>query len=421
MRLLAALVVVCSANAAYFDLSYPASTDPGELRYAATYRMWVPSGGRKVRAVVVHQHGCGAGASVGGTTAADDLHWQALAAKWDAVLIAPSYKQPDGQDCRLWSDPRNGSEKTFLRALEDFASKAGWSEIREAPWVLWGHSGGGFWVGLMSMLHPERVVGVWLRSGAPAFEPEIPAAVYSIPMMANAGVKEQHDRFKGAWENALNWHKRLRAKGAPVGFAPDPRTSHETGDSRYLAIPFFDACLAMRLPSRPGGALKPVDSSRAWLGTLLGDSAVAADRFNGNVAESVWLPNEQIARAWVEFVKTGAVDDHTPPPPPSRVTAKRTGDSVEITWDAEADFDSGIRAFVVERDGVEVAQVPPAPAGRFGRPLFQAMSYHDTPATPLPAMRYSDTGVPSRKHRYRVLTINSVGLKSRPSKVAEVR
>lgn len=421
MRLSVWLVLVCSASAAYFDLSYPASSVAGELRYAATYRMWVPSGDRKVRAVIVHQHGCGSGSAREGATAADDLHWQALAAKWNAVLIAPSYKQADGQDCRLWSDPRNGSDKTFLRALDDFAAKAGHPEIRQAPWVLWGHSGGGYWVGLMSILHPERVVSVWLRSGAPAAEPDIPEAVFSIPMMANAGVKEQHDRFKGAWENALNWHKRLRAKGAPVSFAPDPRTSHETGDSRYLAIPFFDVCLGMRLPHTPGGPLRKVDSSRAWLGTLAGNSAVVASRFTGNAAESVWLPNERIARMWTEFVRTGAVDDHTPPPPPSHVAAKHSGDSVELTWDAEADFESGIQAFVVERDGVEIAQVPTQPAGRFGRPLFQAMSYHDTPSTPLPAMRYSDTGAPPGKHRYRIVTINSVGLKSRPSKAVDVR
>src|SRR2546425_7138080 len=42
--------------------------------------------------------------------------------------------------------------------------------------------------------------------------------------------------------------KEYRAKGGLIGFAPDPLTGHECGDSRYLAVPFLDACLATRLP-----------------------------------------------------------------------------------------------------------------------------------------------------------------------------
>jgi hypothetical protein len=37
--------------------------------------------------VIVHQHGAGGQASKGGETAAYDLHWQALAKKWDGALL----------------------------------------------------------------------------------------------------------------------------------------------------------------------------------------------------------------------------------------------------------------------------------------------------------------------------------------------
>ena len=47
------------------------------------------------------------------------------------------------------------------------------------------------------------------------------------------------------------------------------------------------------------------------------------------------------------------------------------------------------------------------------------MSYHDTPEKPLPAMRFLDrTAKPGTKHSYRIIAVNSVGLKSKPSKVA---
>ena len=88
------------------EVSYPPSDRPGELVYAVTYRAWLPDGVARLRGVVVHQHGCGAGASKGVETAADDLHWQALDRKWGYALLGPSYKQEDGQDCRRWYDPR---------------------------------------------------------------------------------------------------------------------------------------------------------------------------------------------------------------------------------------------------------------------------------------------------------------------------
>src|SRR6185436_15856105 len=91
-------------------------------------------------------------------------------------------------------------------------------------------------------------------------------------------------------------------------------------------------------------------------------------------------------------------------------------DGTEITWDAEADFESGIQQFIVIRDGQELARVPEKPIGKFGRPLFQSMTYHDTPSQPMPETRYVDsTAKTGEKHRYSVITVNSVGLRSEPS------
>jgi hypothetical protein len=296
--------------------------------------------------------------------------------------------------------------------------------VKDAPWCLWGHSGGGYWIGIMEIRHAERVVASWHRSGAPSAEPDIPEALYGVPMVANTGVKEKEGRFERAWSGSLDWFKRLRAKGAPIAFALDPRTSHECGDSRYLAIAFFDACLKLRLPEarEAAGKLRPVSNRGVWLGTLLTDRAVAAAQYQGDIKESVWLPDERIAKAWSEYVRTGAVGDTTPPAAPFAVAAKAVeGGAVEITWDAAADFESGLQAFVIERDGNPIAQVPEKPIGRFGRALFQAMSYHDTPEAPVPAMRYVDAGAPAGAHAYRIVAVNGVGLRSAASAGAKVK
>jgi hypothetical protein len=425
---LSSLASVANAAGRYLEVNYPTSTQPGELQLGVNYTLWIPDGVAKLRGIIVHQHGCGIGACKGGATAAYDLHWQALAKKWDCALLGPSYQQEEKQNCRLWCDPRNGSAKTFLRAIGDFAAKSGHAELSEVPWCLWGHSGGGFWASLMQTMYPQRIVAIWLRSGTAYAtwekgeipKPEITAAAYTIPVMCNPGAKENGDkRFKGAWDGTLAMFKAYRGHGAPIGFAPDPRTSHQCGDCRYLAIPFFDACLAMRLPE-PGTTdqkLKPVDMKAAWLAAPLTDKAEPRTSYVDGAEAAVWLPNGQVAKAWMEYVKTGAVSDTTPPAAAFNVHATRKPDqAIELTWEAEADFESGIQAFIIQRDGVDLARLPEKPLGRFGRPLFQVMSYGDTPERPLPEMRYTDRSPPpGTRHEYRVIVVNGVGLKSLPS------
>lgn len=417
------------AAGTYFETTYPPSEKEGELQLGVTYTIWLPDNATKIRGIIVHQHGCGTGACKGGATASYDLHWQALAKKWDCALLGPSYHQEDKQNCRLWCDPRNGSAKTFLKCLDEFAAKSKHPELKTVPWCLWGHSGGAFWASLMQTMYPERIVAIWFRSGT-AFaawekgeiaKPEIPEATYGIPMMCNPGGKEKDDkRFAGAWTGAMAMFKAYRAKGAPIAFAADPRTAHECGDSRYLAIPFFDACLALRLPDKDAKEqkLKAIDLKVGYLAELLSDKAESAAKFKGNAAEANWLPNEAVAKAWAEYVKTGAVGDTTPPPAATDVKATTKPDgTIEVIWQAQADFESGIQAFIVQRDGKDLGQVPEKPVGRFGRPLFQSMSYHDTPEKPLLEMRFIDKSAKAGgKHAYRVIVVNSVGLKSEASK-----
>jgi len=232
------------AAGTYVKLDYPASTASNELQVAVTYTLWIPEDVKTLRGIIVHQHGAGTTASIEGSTAAYDLHWQALAKKWDCALWSSSYHvlnekidtSPGASE--LWFDPRRGSEKAFLKAIKDFAQKSGHSELDRIPWALWGHSGGGIWSDVMTTLHPDRVVAVWMRSGSalmflthPEFlRPDVPAAVYGIPMMTNPGVKEkpklnpdapdnrtQFEKMKGPWLGNIATFKEYRAQGGLIG------------------------------------------------------------------------------------------------------------------------------------------------------------------------------------------------------------
>lgn len=388
-----------STGGTVYSIHYPASLEKDKLRLYVDYDLWIPDGVATIQGIIVHQHGCGPGASIGGQTTADDMHWQALARKQDCALMGSSYEPRKGINCRLWCDARQGSAVQFLRALEHFSAATGHNEIGSIPWCLWGHSGGGFWASLMQTMYPERIVAIWLQSGT-AFgywtkgdieSPQLSAAAYGVPVMANPGLKEKdHERFHVAYDGSKAMQQEYQARGAVFfEFAADPGTSHECGDSRYLSIPFFDFWLTHRL-SNNSSELQPV----------------------GEVAIKAW--GNCMAGLQAEFVQTGAVDDTTPPPSPSKVWAKRQIDgSVLVKWKADADVESGVGGFAVLRDGNVLALLPENPVRRFGRPLFQTMSYHDTPERPLPRMEFVDrTAPPDQLPAYSVRTINSVGLQS---------
>ena len=412
-----------SAVPPYYRVRYEASTKPGELIFPVQYTVWIPAGVETLRGVVVHQHGCGEGSCKSGQTGAFDLHWQALAKKHGCALLAPSYEQPQKADCQMWCDPRNGSGGAFRKALADLGKRSGHPELATVPWALWGHSGGGHWVGGMVMLHPERVAAAWLRSGVPLFVPNperqlikphtLPKAALGVPMMCNPGTKEgvtvKDGRFSKVWPANEKFIKTIRRRGGLLGLAVDPLAAHECGNQRYMAIPWLDACLTMRLPAKTGQPLKPMPVHDAWLAPLLGQQAVPAGKFTGDETEAVWLPNAAIARTWMHYIRDTEIPDPTPPPAPTNL--KVNGHT--LTWQIEADLESGLAYFIILRDGKPIGTVPETPKNRFGRPIFQGLQYSDTPAAPLVQMKFTDRTAGNAKHTYRVIAVNTVGLKSK--------
>ena len=414
------------AEPPYYRVRYDASTKQGKLTFPVNYTIWFPKDVKTLRGVLVHQHGCGEGSCKSGLTGAYDLHWQALAKKHDCALLSPSYEQPDKADCQLWCDPRNGSDAAFQQCLVDLGKKSGHPELAEVPWALWGHSGGGHWAGGMVLLHPERVAAAWLRSGVPFLKADpkragikaytLQEAALKVPVMCNLGTKEgvttKDGSFAGVWPANEAFFNEVRSKGGLIGVAVDPLTSHECGNQRYLAIPWLDACLSARLPKAAGDPMRPMPTDKAWLAPIIGGEALPAEKYKDEATKAAWLPNEALAKAWMEYVKDTKVTDTTPPPVPTNVRLQGN----TLTWEAEADLESGLASFIIERDGRFLANVPEQGKNPFGRPIFQNLQYSDTPPQPLLAMQFTDTKAePGKKYTYRVIAVNTVGLKSKSS------
>lgn len=413
------------AEPPYYRVRYDASTRPGELIYPVNYTIWIPPDAKALRGVIVHQHGCGEGSCKSGLTGAYDLHWQALARKHACALLAPSYEQPEKADCQQWCDPRNGSSAAFQKCLADLGAMSGHPELAAVPWALWGHSGGGHWAGGMALLYPERVAAAWLRSGVPLLEADptrsnikphkLPAGALTVPLMCNLGAKEgvtvKEGPFAGVWPANEAFFSAVRGQGGLIGIAIDPLTAHECGNQRYLAIPWLDACLSARLPGTYSDRLQSLPADGVWLAPVKGVEALPDTTFAGDPLKAVWLPNETIARSWMQYVRDTAVPDTTPPPAPTNVRV----DGNTLSWMVEADLESGLASFLIERDGQVLASVPERGSNPYGRPIFQNLQYSDTPTQPLAPMAFIDaTAEPGKQHTYRVIVVNTVGLKSIP-------
>jgi hypothetical protein len=277
----------------------------------------------------------------------------------------------------------------------------------------------------MLLMHPERVAAAWLRSGVPLLKADparpnvrphtLPDAALRVPIMCNLGTKEgvtvKDDRFAGVWPANELFFNDVRSRHGLICVAIDPLSSHECGNQRYFAIPWLDVCLSARLPKSPGEPLNEMAIDRAWLALVTGTEAAPANAFSGDPLKAAWLPNEATARAWVQYVKDTAVIDTTHPPAPTNVCAKGN----ELSWVVEADLESGLAGFIIERNGKFLANVPEQGKNPFGRPIFQNLQYSDTPTQPLVPMRFIDTNAePGQKYTYRVIAVNTVGLKSKP-------
>ena len=239
-----------------------------------------------------------------------------------------------------------------------------------------------------------------------------------MPVMLNPGIKEKTTKpdDTGPWQTSMDMHLAWRKKVGLSSFACDPKSGHDCGASRYIAIPYFDACLAVRLPdpSSTDQRLKPIDVKQGWLVDCDGNQAAPVGDYKGNVDKACWLPNKEVAKKFCEYVKTAWVTDTTPPPAPFQLAIATDQKKLTLTWEAHADLESGLAGFIIERDGKEIARLPEKILVPSDRPLFQTLSYHDAPTRPLAKMTFTEP-FPSSPTTYSVRAVNAEGLKSEPA------
>lgn len=311
----------------------------------AEFSCWVADASKPVKAVIIHQHGCTNASPDRHPPITSDWHWRALARKHQAALLVPMYHV--AKNCDEWNDPDSGSERALFTALDDFARRMGRAELKEVPWMLWGHSGGSSWSAQMILRHPQRVLAASFRGGCskqfsvPEFRAQFIKAARTLPMLFVWGKRESAPPSKHfvSWVPMNTMFHELRSAGGHVTRVIDPRSEHGCDDSRFMSLNFFDAALEGKNPPALLADIETLDF-RPVSETHLHEPS------------HTWLPNAAFAEMWREFSQTGTLRSSTAPSQPATLQVTRVAEGgVKLTWRIIPELAGGLRAIHLRRDG----------------------------------------------------------------------
>ena len=383
----------------YYSVAIP-STEKNQY-LSAEYSVWIPAEIERVRGVLVKQHGCGAQAAASGLDHTKDLQWQALAAKHQFALMGTKLLVEGGR-CEDWALINYGSKDLFLEALDTVARQSQREELKNVPWVLWGHSGGADWAAQMLQEYPERTLAmVALRGGGFVFL-GINQQLAEIPVMFSLGEKDRMNPYETKELPQTIFH-RYRKLNALWSLAIEAGAGHETGNARSLAIPYLDAVINIRL-AKDTDKLLAIDRRRGWLGNIVTGEIASADQYQGDGLEAAWLPDESTARKWQQYVTSGKVSSSNKPHAPTDIEIKKAGfKGVSITWNYTPDLENGLPSFRIYRDDSLLQTIPGQTSG-FGdnpKPIQVTLAFRDRQG--------------SVNSSYRVAAVNELGESLSPS------
>ncbi len=372
---------------------------------SARYTVFIPKDVDTIEGIFIHQHGCTMEGR--GMSTPLDLQYQAFAKKWKLAIIGPDLYDAKN-NCHDWKEAGSGTAEALLKTIQSIGIESGHKELIDVPWLLWGHSGGGYWAQSMMTKYPERIMAVFSYSPGLDADFNYSKEAAAIPVMI---------RYAGpagdacCWQTALNSFSALRSANGNTAIVLTPYQNHNFSYVRYLAIPFFESILIQRQPTGKNKGyrfMRGIDQAKSWLADTSSLNIYPADRYNGNKLSASWLPDSALALKWREFAITGTIIDRTPPPAPYDVKmTRRHNVTVSLTWNADADIESGISHFNVYRDNQLVGRFPSSGS-------YQQFDTNGDDAYPLflPPMQTDVTLLWNDPSKITISTVNHFGLES---------
>jgi hypothetical protein len=395
----------------YYEVSIPFTSTTTNKR-SADYRLWIPDGVKTVRGLIVKQHGCGDPTAATGLDHANDLQWQTLTLKHQFAILGT--KLPTGNPlCTDEAIAARAAEDSFLTALRNLAETSRHPELETVPWALWGHSGGADWAMQMLRHYPARVIAVAnMRSGGIRgssrkseildLDPKSVSALLEVPVLWSIGAKDPNvDECIILPQKIFS---KFRAAGAKWTLAIAAKTGHESGDTRFLAIPYLDTMISTRLTS-DGHPLRSIASTQGWLGNNVTHTVAPIASYRDNPAIATWIPTEAVAHKWQQYVNTGKISPTRKPASPTNLSATKIGaKEVLIAWSFIPDLEDGLPSFRIYRDNSLIVTL-----------TGQSHNFGDAPDPKHVALEFVDKGA-SVDSSYVVAAFNVLGESMSPSK-----
>ena len=199
---------------------------------------------------------------------------------------------------------------------------------------------------------------------------------------------------------------------APVSIAYNAGQNHNFSYIRYMAIPFFEAVMHQRMPEGNTTSMRDINHTQTWLGDTLSLQIYKESDYTGNKSGLCLFPDETTSKNWQEFVSTGKVADKTPPPAPFNVKVKWSNNALEVTWEADADIESGILRFDIFKNGSLVGKLPETGA-------YQKFDTNGDNALPVnvPEMKFRITVTENVETTIGVQVVNHFNLSSERTEV----
>lgn len=267
--------------------------------HTASFRLWIDDAAKTkpVRGLLVLAPGW----NCDGDGLADDKQWQDLAKELDFGIVAVTLKSNIENGTKGATMPYHmvhlGSGDAFMRALKQLADAGKHPEIPKVPWLAWGHSAGGqFAYGLACCYSRQMIAFSAIKGGY--YETKFDRRVQGVPGLFVSGEKDTEVRIK----NIAEIFEENRKKGAVWCLLAEKNSGHEQGKSFDLVLPFFREVAALRF--RAGDTHpKTVRDNVGWGGARADHRIAPAGQLRPTPAkaQTVWLPGEVSARAWVKL------------------------------------------------------------------------------------------------------------------------
>lgn len=309
-----------------------------DIEYVKSWRLAIPKGVTTVKGILV----------VANCMGGDSRDWYMGGTAYEEFCLLHDFAFVGSEGF----GPHYQNYDAFLHALASWATSTGHAELVHAPYVATGVSAGGGFASTLVTKCPEKVIAAvpqCARLNLTVFELKrydernpvpVPDAVLRVPVLDMQGdgqLPYMADNLK-AHRPSGALYSRLVQWGVPDAYV----------GQEVLAMPYLEAALKLRYPAegdlRKGPLkLKDLDSDSGWIadGTTWKSSLTSiypALEFDGDIKQSSWLMNEDLAFIYRAYATANRPLKITSPAPQGNVytPAQAADASVTIHVDASS-------------------------------------------------------------------------------------